>query len=227
MTSMKPEIIFDLPDVNDEQSIAAHRKAVLCFFADLFQDIDDALSEALPKVLATFGLYEGPVDLAVHAPNTRYLVRQVLANKSQVTHDEEEILFDMLRVSNCGLCVKTAYGEVRVLKSPSNGLPKALSEARVRFSANNQMVFSFVKDVYKKSRHLNVFVLWKMDTEYKYSGLEIACPRRTRENGEIECYWIAKWPGRNRLTLLEPVRTPAADLDEITALPPDNEKFKG
>src|ERR1039457_4401094 len=109
MTTMKPEVIFNLPNTNDERATAAHRDAVLRFYSDLFQEIDDSLTDALPKVLSTFGLYEGPVDLAVHAPNTRYLVRQALSKRSKLIRDEDEVLFDMMRVSNCGLCVKTSY----------------------------------------------------------------------------------------------------------------------
>jgi hypothetical protein len=226
MTNMKPDAIFNLPDANDEKATASHRDAVLLFYSDLFQEIDDALTDALPKVLSTFGLYEGPVDLAVHAPNTRYLVRQALSKRSKLIRDEDDVLFDMMRVSNCGLCVKTSFGEVRILKSPSDGLPKALSDARVRFSTNSQMVFFFAAEALQRILTLNIFVLWKMDAEFKYSGMEIACPRRTHDNGDIECYWIAKWPGRNRIRLVEPARTNVTDLDEITALPLDDKKSK-
>ncbi len=197
MTNMKPRAIFNLPNANDEAAIFAHRTAVLNFFADVFQDIDDALVDALPKVLSTFGLYEGPVDLAVHAPNTRYLVRQYLTKQSNAARDEDEVFFDLMRVSNCGLCVKTAFGEIRVLKAPSDGLPKATSDARVRFSSNNQMVFSFAEEMMAQLLSLNIFVLWKMDAQFKYTGMEIACPRRTYGKGDIDCYWIAKWQGRN------------------------------
>src|ERR1035441_7679811 len=110
MTYMKPDAIFNLPPANDEKATAAHSDLVLRFYADLFEEIDDALTDALPKVLSTFGLYEGPVDLAVHAPNTRYLVRQALSKKATLTRDEDEVVFDMMRVSNCGLCVKTSFG---------------------------------------------------------------------------------------------------------------------
>jgi hypothetical protein len=226
MTSMKPDAIFNLPPVNDEKATTAHRDSVLRFYGDMFQEIDDALDDALPKVLSTFGLYEGPVDLAVHAPNTRYLVRQALNKKSTLTRDEDEVVFDMMRVSNCGLCVKTSFGEVRILKAPSDGLPKALSDARVRFSTNSQMVFHFAEEVLERIPNLNLFVLWKMDAEFKYIGIEIACPRRTKNNGDIECYWIAKWPGRNRIKLVEPSRISKNDLDEITALPLDDKKSK-
>jgi hypothetical protein len=65
-----------------------------------------------------------------------------------------------------------------------------------------------------------------MDAEFKYIGIEIACPRRTKNNGDIECYWIAKWPGRNRIKLVEPSRISKNDLDEITALPLDDKKSK-
>ena len=95
MTSMKPDAIFNLPPVNDEKATTAHRDSVLRFYGDMFQEIDDALDDALPKVLSTFGLYEGPVDLAVHAPNTRYLVRQALNKKSTLTRDEDEAAGDI------------------------------------------------------------------------------------------------------------------------------------
>ncbi|WP_433975257.1 hypothetical protein [Tunturiibacter lichenicola] len=226
MTYMKPLPIFNLPNPHDELSVAAHKTAVLDFYDDLFKDVDAALRDALPKVLSIFGLYEGPVDLAVHAPNTRYLVRQSLEKKSGIARDEDEVFFDMMRVSNCGLCVKTAYGEIRVLKAPSDGLPKATSDARVRFITNNQMAFSFAEDAASKPPSLNIFILWRMDAEFKYIGMDIACPRRTHDKGDIDCYWITKWNGENTIQLVEPIRTVTADLDEITALPIDETKSK-
>lgn len=172
----------------------------------------------------TFGLYEGPVDLAVHAPNTRYLVRQYLAKKSQESREEEEIIFDMAKVSNCGLCIQTAHGEIRVLKAPTDGVPKALSDARIRFSSNHQLTFPFAEEGVSPSLSLNIFVLWKMDSDFKYAGMQIACPRRARDNGEIDCYWTSDWHVHEGINLVKTTTVDSSDLDEITALPIDDVK---
>jgi len=212
--------IFALPRKNDAAGIEAHQNAVFQHFADIFYDIDQVLRLSLPKVKNTFALHEGPIDLAVHAPWTRYLVRLELAKKSKELFDEDDIEFDMIRVANCGLCVRTTHGDVRILKSSGEGLPKALSDARIRFVANNQMSFSFAQEVLPKLEGLNLFALWRMDADHSYLGLDIACPKKADDKGIIECYWIARW---RKSAIIAAPRTPqvpvAPDLDEIVAVP--------
>jgi hypothetical protein len=129
----------------------------------------------------------------------------------------------LLRVSNCGLCVRTAQGDIRILKNPGDGLPKAHSEARIRFVANNQMSFSFVEEA-SQLRTLNLFILWKMDAEHNYMGMDIACPKETLDKGDIDCYWVAPWRKSSGVTLEETQIPVAPDLDEIVAIPAQDEK---
>lgn len=212
------ERIFQLPKSNDTSSIEAHQNAVLKHFGELFTEIDLAFKSSLPKAKNTFELHDGPVDLAVHAPWTRYLVRQELVKKSKNVFDQDDIDFDLLRVANCGLCVRTPQGDIRILKSPSDGLPKALSDARIRFVTSNQMVFAFAQEMIPQLRSLNLFVLWKMDSNYEYVGLEIACPRTTNSQGEVGCYWIARWDNKSTPATVTPTTFATPDLDEIVPL---------
>jgi len=64
-----------LPNPNDPTSIIAHREAVLEAHARLFNLVNAALEDSIPKATNTFKLYGGPVDLGVHAGNTRYLTK--------------------------------------------------------------------------------------------------------------------------------------------------------
>jgi len=217
---MKTDAIFQMPDINDESAIQTHRNAVLAVFAKYFGNIDEALEEALPKVLNIFRLLDGPVDLAVHAPNTRYLVKQFLSARATPSLEEDIVDIDMQRVSNCGLCAKTPKGTIRILKGTTDGLPKAASEARQKFSTANQMTFRFdPNEKEPKLQNLNLFVLWRMDAEHTYRGMQIALPRRVREDGTIECYWVAEWRSNGEAAAPLPVTHIASDLDEIKALP--------
>jgi hypothetical protein len=183
--------------------------------------IDEALRASLPKALNIFKLLDGKVDLAVHAPITRYAVKQFLAKKSTTAQDEDEVQFHLQKVSNCGLCIQTSLGAVRVLKATQEGLPKALSDARARFSSSNQMVLEFPSDDFSEQvQSLNLFVLWTMDREYQYTGMEIACPRRAEADGTIDCFWVTKWQGDTKTLVTTPVASPGADLDEIVPISP-------
>jgi hypothetical protein len=227
MTSMRQSSeIFILPRKNDLSTIEIHKSAVLDHFGELFEEIDSALQSALPKVKSTFALHEGPVDLAVHAPWTRYLVRLALSKKSNEVFEEDDVEFDLLRVSNCGLCIRTNFGDIRILKSPADGLPKALSDARVSFVMNNQMEFAFAEESAQQAQTLNLFVLWRMDANHEYLGMDIACPRDTRNKGDIECYWISPWRKADGVRLSVP-KVPVAptDLDEIVAVPARDKKI--
>jgi hypothetical protein len=224
MTSMRQNSsIFLMPRRSDVTAVEKHQQAVFNHFGEVFQDIDVALRGALPKVKNTFALHEGPVDLAVHAPWTRYLVRLDLSKRSNSVFDEDDVEFDLLRVSNCGLCIRTAQGDIRILKSAGDGLPKAHSDARISFVANNQMSFFFAEET-AQLRTLNLFVLWRTDAEHQYLGMDIACPKETRDKGDIDCYWIAPWRKSSGVTLNETQVLVATDLDEIVAIPAENEK---
>jgi hypothetical protein len=226
MTYMRQDKrIFTMPRKSDHNAVESHKAAVLDHFTGVLREIDDALIDALPKAKSTFALHEGPVDLAVHAPWTRYLVRLTLEKKSNELIDEDDVEFDMARVSNCGLCIRTPEGEIRVLKSPGEGLPKALSDARVSFVVNNQLVFSFAEEDEAPKRSLNLFVLWKMDADHKYLGMDIACPKTAHKKGDIECYWIASWRRPTESVISSVPQGPVApDLDEIVAVPARNIK---
>jgi hypothetical protein len=224
MTTMRQNnSIFVMPRRSDAGAVEKHQQAVFDHFGEIFQEIDVALRDALPKVKNTFALHEGPVDLAVHAPWTRYLVRLDLSKKRNAVFEEDEVEFDLLRVSNCGLCIRTGQGDIRVLKSASDGLPKAHSDARIRFVANNQLSFFFAEEI-AHLRTLNLFVLWRMDAEHNYLGMDIACPKETRDKGDIDCYWIAPWRKSSVVTLNETKIPFAPDLDEIVAIPAQDEK---
>jgi hypothetical protein len=223
MTSMRqPPAIFNLPNRNDFSAVESHQESVISHFRDQFSRIDEALAAALPKAKQTFALYDGPVDLAVHAPLTRYLVKLQLESKEQL-FEEDETEFNMLRVPNCGLCLRTPDGDVRILKCPPEGMPKALSDARIRFVTNNQMVFSFAEEIPLQVLALNLFVLWRMGPNHEYLGFDIACPRKADDKGEVECYWIAPWR-KETTPARAAVETPQNDLEEITALPGDIDK---
>lgn len=220
MTGMSQDPIFTLPNVNDTQALHAHQHAVIKKFADILGSIDAALRDALPKALNIFKLLDGKVDLAVHAPNTRYIVKQFLAKRRTSAQDEDDVSFNLQRVSNCGLCIQTEFGTVRVLKATNDGLPKAMSDARIRFSSSNQLVFQFGPDeTPERTSSLNLFVMWTMDREYQYTGIEIACPRRTDKDGNIDCFWIAKWQGDLQKLLPAPVLAANQDLEEIKPIP--------
>jgi hypothetical protein len=211
--------LFNFPNPNDPQAIEAHKRTVLEAFADIFALINTSLEDSLPKARTMFDLFNGPVDLAVHAPITRYLVKLYLAERSTTSNNEEDLDFELQKVSNCGLCIATAYGEMRILKATADGVPKAFSDARIRFCSSNQMVFDFdgKPNLEIENRSVNLVVLWKMDSDHQYLGMEIACPRRTLSDGEVDCFWIEKWDGSAAVTAATstPAIGPDSDLEEI------------
>lgn len=66
---------------------------------------------------------------------------------------------------------------------------------------------------------LNLFVLWMMDREYQYTGMEIACPRRADSEGTIDCFWIEKWRGDPQTKPATANKDQSQDLDEIKPIP--------
>lgn len=211
------------PNANDENSIVRHKEQVLSAYGQLFDLIDQALRDSVPRASDLFRLLEGPMDLGVHAGNTRYLTRLFLTSRNVSTENEDIVEFELDRVPNCGLCLRGDGYEIRILKSSSEGIPKASSDARSRFYSSNQMQFTFARSqqqLLQPQMTLNLIVLWNMDDSYSYAGLEIACPRGEQKDGTVDCYWIARWEttvGRSVSSERIPVAA-EPDLDEIRAL---------
>jgi hypothetical protein len=186
-----------MPNPNDPNSIKAHQRGVLEAHSFLFDRIDLALAQAIPKANNTFMLYGGPIDLAVHAAITRYLTRLALAAEEIIADDEESAEYQLQRVANCGLCLRMPGSEIRILKASSGGIPKANSEARSDFYCSNQLqLIPNGGDGVGSSPAgpaLRLVVLWDMDADHTYSKLEIACPRRERADGSVDCFWITPW----------------------------------
>lgn len=196
MTRMRPL----LPNPNDERSIEVHKQSILNSYAAVFEAIDSALRESAPRARELFKLMEGPVDLAVHACNTRYLAKVALRAKQVQAEDEDEATYEIQRVPNCGLCIRLAHCEIRILKAGSDGVPKASSDARSRFYSSNQLVLQLAQNADKPDPQpvsaLGLVVLWDVDRDLEYSGMQIACPRGERENGTVDCFWIVQWQRR-------------------------------
>ncbi len=223
MTTMLTMTSIPVPNPNDETVIRLHKEQVLSAFGPLFDLISRALSDSVPRANDLFRLLNGPVDLGVHASNTRYLTRLFLASQNITAENEDACGFELERVPNCGLCLRGQGYEVRILKSSTDGIPKANSDARSRFYSSNQLQFAFASSRPTESQSqmtLNLIVLWSMGASYSYAGIEIACPRGEQTDGTVDCYWIERWeaiealPGRREPDpeALEP------DLDEIRPL---------
>jgi len=211
------------PDPNDEASIRVHRERVLTEYGPLFDLMDQAIRDSVPRATDFFRLLNGPMDLGVHAGNTRYLTRLFLASRDISAENEDSLGFELDRVPNCGLCLRGPNYEIRILKTTSDGVPKATSEARSRFYSSNQMQFGFANGQGPDSQQqitLNLVVVWSMDTSYSYAGLEIACPRGEQSDGRVDCYWITRWKaGEGLPTMRQPAPpSPEPDLDEIKPL---------
>lgn len=208
------------PNPNDPGSMDLHKDHVLAAYGPLFDLLDQALRISVPRANDFFRLLSGTIDLGVHAAITRYLTKLFLSSRDISTEDEYFLGFELERVPNCGLCLQGAGYEIRILKTSSDGIPKASSEARSRFYSSNQMQFGFenVKPTDSlKQVPLSLVVLRSMDTAYSYSGLEIACPRGERKDGSVDCYWIARWQfieGQSIPHQPQPL-SPEPDLDEI------------
>lgn len=215
---MTPIMTFPpLPDPNDLRAIERHKRTVCQICGAIFDAINHAFRDAVPKALSLFDLLEGPRDLVVHATNTRYVVKLLLANANVAAEDEEAMSFEIPRIANCGLCIRMPGCEIRILKATDGAIPKSNSDARSRFFASNQLVIPFDRSVTQPSSTLGLVVLWDLGQDYAYTGLEIACPRGERKDGTVDCHWTIKWEsaeatrGRTGST----TTTPLADLDEI------------
>jgi len=219
MTTMITSPHPSLPDPNDERAIEAHKNEVLTTYAALFELIDRALQDSIPKAKNVFDLLGGPVELTVHAGLTRYLTRLFLTSRNISTEEEEQIAFDLERVSNCGLCVNHGLCQIRILKAAPQGIPKATSDARSRFYCSNQYSLRFDRDESNSTNPtpVTLVLLWSMGAEHSYGGLLIACPRRERADGTVDCYWITPWQrGEETLSIRETRPTaPESDLNEI------------
>jgi hypothetical protein len=220
---MEPRMKSPNPPKNGPDSLDAHRLSVLTEFTQLFHLIERALRESALKAKDFFLLADGPVDLSVHAAWTRYLCKMYLAAQCVVTEVEEECIFEMGKIPNCGLCLSGNKSQLRILKATANGVPKASSDARSRFYCSNQYLLPF--DAPKASMPpaelpLSLIVLWSLNNEFEFKGMEIACPKREREDGSVECYWITEWQGDLGSTTIEPVSPSSMgpDLDEIRAI---------
>jgi hypothetical protein len=231
MTMIVPEYLR-LPIPNDQTSIERHRAAVFGYFNRFFDLADSALKDSIAKATDIFGLFEGPRDRAVHAMMTRYLVKVFLtANKIAAeeeyasTQDERQNgSLDLEWVPNCGVFVRLPEADIRILKASLSGVPKSTSTTRSRYYSSNQMLFAFGKNYRDKTVHadlpLTLVLLWDIDSEFNYSGLEVACPRTTRADGSVDCFWIEKWTGSEALSkaVANSPDGPESDLDEITPI---------
>ncbi len=180
MTALPTTTPIPLPNPNDKSSIKSHKEQVLKIHGPLFTLVEQALRDSVTRAMNLFGLLNGPVDLGVHATNTRYLTRLYLASQNVSAENEDAVDFELERVPNCGLCLRGSGYEVRILKSSPDGIPKATSDARSRFYSSNQLRFAFAKaqgqDSQSEEITLGLILLWSLDGEYSYAGLEIACP---------------------------------------------------
>jgi hypothetical protein len=188
-----------LPDANDSKDVERHRDAVLLKFDSMFNLTDSALRNSIPKAKNMFALLGGQPDRAVHAMNTRYLMK-VFFQANDISAEDQNAGADLNIewVPNCGLFVKLSEAEIRILKTGPFGVPKATSAARSRYYSSNQMLLKFNGDAPPDGQvklPLTLVLLWDIDEEFNYLGLEIACPRATNSDGTVDCFWIAKWKG--------------------------------
>jgi len=197
-----------------------HKLSVFTAFAPVFDLIDRALRDSVPKARDVFALFDGPIDPSVHAALTRYLCKRFLASRNVFVEEEEVVDFEIEKVPNCGLCLNNGQIQMRILKAAVTGIPKASSDARSRFYSSNQFLLPFdstSRSGVQPQSPLSLVVLWSLDDKFSLIGLEIACPRRERADGSVDCYWIAPWRRDDGRTLIKeagPI-TPDADLDEI------------
>ncbi len=223
MTDMATTSPIPPPNPNDDASVTAHRSRVLTDYGDLFDIVDQALRDSVPRATDFFRLLSGPMDLGVHAANTRYLTKLFLASRNVTSEDEESLGFELDRIPNCGLCLRGPGYQMRILKASSDGVPRATSDARSRFYKSNQLLFAFAHGQAADSLAqgaLNLVLMWSMDSSHAYAGLEIACPRGEKD-GQVDCFWITRWqPGQTSGQVREqlpPALEP--DLDEIQPVP--------
>src|SRR5882762_3669502 len=216
MTIMIAQPPIPLPNPNEPGSVEAHKLNVLAAFASVFDLIDRALRDSVPKARDIFALLDGPIDPSVHADLTRYLCKRFLASQNVLVQEEEAVDFEIENVPNCGLCLNNGQTQMRILKATVTGIPKASSDARSRFYSSNQFLLPFDNashPVAQPQTPLSLVVLWSLRDKFSFAGLEIACPRREREDGSVDCYWITAWRGDEGTTLIKETGplTPDAD----------------
>ena len=220
---MRPQ--SDIPgfDPNEQKAVQAHKAGVITEYAPLFDLIERALRDSASQARDFFLLVDGHVDLSVHAAWTRYLCKKYLASQSVLAEDEEDSSFEMGQVPNCGLCLNGSRSQLRILKATVNGVPKATSDARSRFYCSNQYLLPFDAPegaLTTAETTLSLIVLWSLDSDFQFKGMEIVCPKREREDGTVECHWIEDWQaakGSNPITQAQPTSV-GSDLDEIKPL---------
>lgn len=207
---------FALPDPNDPVAIDRHRQAVLEQYSNVFQSLDHALTDAVPKARNLFSLLGGRPDKAVHATNTRYVVREVLTSEGVVTEDEtpSSETIELEWVANCGICIQSKGVEIRVLKAANGAIPKANSDARARFYCSNQLSLFWDLNNDPESTDLKLVALWDVDDDLGYTGLEIACPRGELTDRSVDCFWTHRWSDERRASGPVEQNTPDdSDLD--------------
>lgn len=219
-----------LPDPNDQNAIGRHRKAVFAYFNSFFCLADSALQDSTAKARDLFGLLNGPRDRAVHAMNTRYLLKVFLTAREIVAEEESADEqpeasnggLSLEWVANCGVFVRLPEANIRILKPGPSGIPKCTSTTRSRYYESNQMLLSFGKNHSQPELPLTLVLLWDIDTEFNYDSLAVACPRTTRKDGTVDCFWIEKWarPDAAASRAAGTPETPTTDLDEITPKKP-------
>jgi hypothetical protein len=216
MTAMSTPTPPPIPNPNDPKSIEAHRLYVLAEFGRLFELIDRALSDSVPKAKNIFSLLDGPVDLSVHAGLTRYLCRLFLASQNISSEEEDAFDLEVEKIPNCGLCLNQGPAQVRILKATTSGIPKAASEARSRFYSSNQFLLNFDdkgQTGMRAQMPLSLVVIWTLSDGFSYGGIEIACPRGERTDGSVDCYWITAWRGEDASPARRQGGPTASDLD--------------
>jgi hypothetical protein len=224
--TMNSTSYLQMPDPNDEKDLDRHKNAVLLKFREMFDLADSALRDSIPKAKNMFALFNGQPDRAVHAMNTRYLMKVFLqANDVSAQEQSADGDLNIEWVPNCGLFVKLSEAEIRILKTGPFGVPKATSAARSRYYSSNQMLLRFSARAASDNSSnlpLTLVLLWDIDEEFNYLGLEVACPRATNSDGTVDCFWIAKWDGPKPQAIpvkAEPME-PGPDLEGIAPINP-------
>lgn len=226
MTPMKT--LLPIPDPNDPKSIESHQQSVLSALAALFDRIDAALRQSVPKANDFFKLFSGPTDLAVHAGITRYLTRLALGAEDIPSEEETASDYELQRVANCGLCLRVPMCEIRILKATPAGIPKANSTARSQFYCSNQLQLlpNGRPNESLALPALSLVVLWDVDSSYAYTGMEIACPRKERTDGSVDCFWIVPWKRTEEVKKMRESGPSNSDLDDIRPKTTDKKQKK-
>lgn len=191
MTMNIPEYL-QLPPANDQDAIERHKQAVFAYFNSFFCLADSALQDSTAKARDLFGLLNGPRDRAVHAMNTRYLLKvfltahEIAAEEEEAPSNEheetEQAGLSLEWVANCGVFVRLPEANIRILKAGPSGVPKCTSTTRSRYYKSNQMLLAFGKNNANPELPLSLVLLWDIDPEFNYDSLAVACPRTTRKD---------------------------------------------